>query len=91
MEASETKAMSDTQELLESPKWLDRSFVERCLQNYYSNKQLRIINLEIKPGTAKGENYASYIYRVNVVYLDGGNEAISKSIQVSKLLKCLRE
>lgn len=77
--------MSDMHAPLEPPKWLDQPFVQNCLQNYFNNKQLNIINLKIKPATAKGENYASYIYRINVVYSDGERNNINRVSKNSEM------
>lgn len=52
------------------PKWLDREFLEKHLQNFFSDKQITIVNFEVKPATAKGENYASTLHRVKVTYSD---------------------
>lgn len=52
------------------PKWLDGDFLEKHLQNFFGDKQIRIVNFEVKPATAKGENYASYLYRVKITYSD---------------------
>lgn len=51
-------------------KWLDRDFLEKHLQNFFGDTQITIVNFEVKPATAKGENYASYLYRVKVTYTD---------------------
>lgn len=66
---------------LDPPKWLDRILVQRSLQNYFSNNQLRIIQFKVKPATAKGENYASCIYRVNVVYCDMEKNAVENQVR----------
>lgn len=52
----------------ESLKWLDKPLLERCLRNYLNNNRLNIVDFKLKSATAKGENYASQIYRVSVVY-----------------------
>lgn len=53
-----------------APKWISKDFLEKHLQSFFNDKQINIINFEVKPATAKGENYASYLYRVKVIYTD---------------------
>lgn len=53
------------------PKWLDQHFLLKHLQKYYSDSKLTIQRFSIKSATAKGENYASSIYRVTVQMSDG--------------------
>lgn len=50
--------------------WLNSEFLESHLQSYFRDKQIKIASYEVKPATAKGENYASYLYRVKVKYTD---------------------
>lgn len=73
----------ETSETLEPPKWLDRILLEQSLQKCFDNNQLNIINFKVKPATAKGENYASVIYRVNVVYSDSEEIAATSKVSVS--------
>lgn len=53
-----------------APNWINKDFLEKHLQSSFSEKQINIINFEVKPATAKGENYASYLYRVRINYTD---------------------
>lgn len=68
---------------LDPPKWLDRTFLERCLQSYFNSNHLCIVNFIVKPATAKGVNFASYIYRVNVEYSDRKDNLVPVSNHVS--------
>lgn len=54
----------------EIPKWLDIEFLEAHLQGFFNNKHVKIVSFEVKPATARGENYASFLYRVKVTYTD---------------------
>lgn len=53
------------------PKWLDQHFLLKHLRKYYSDPKLAIQSFLVKSATAKGENYASSIYRVSVQMADG--------------------
>lgn len=60
-----------------APEWMDKLFVHKCLQNYFVDKKITIHSFDVKPGTSKGDNYASYIYRVTVLFTDGRNDEIN--------------
>lgn len=66
------------------PNWLDGDFLEKHLRNYFNSDQLKIVDFEVKPATAKGENYASYIYRVNVTFTKNPNKSQSANDSVSR-------
>lgn len=50
----------------EIPKWLNTEFIEKHLRKFYGNNELKVHGLLVKPATAAGENFASFIYRVKV-------------------------
>lgn len=51
-----------------APIWLNKSFIEDALKQYRNDDSLQVDSIEIKPATAKGENYASLMYRCKVNY-----------------------
>lgn len=61
-EADTLSAASDV------PEWLNNDFHEKYLQNFYDNKAIRVIESTANLATAKGDNYASCIYRVKVTF-----------------------
>lgn len=71
------------------PSWLNVEFFLKNLQNYYKNEKLKIQSFAVNPGTAKGVNYSSSIYRVTLQLLDGhtvnGMDIIVKTILTDKL------
>lgn len=52
------------------PKWLNDKFLQKYLKKYFHDNEPTVISFEAKSATAKGENYASCIYRVCVVFSD---------------------
>lgn len=54
----------------DAPKWLNKEFLEKHLRNYFNYQKLAIDNFEVKPATAKGDNYASDLYRVKVTFAE---------------------
>lgn len=57
------------------PQWLDNTFLEEHLRNYYQNKEIQVVNFDVKPAVGKGENYFSCIYRVNVTLSSSGKDS----------------
>ncbi|TDG43704.1 hypothetical protein AWZ03_009868 [Drosophila navojoa] len=56
-----------------APQWLTESYVETILRHHKQDGGLSIRNLNIKPATAKGDNYASIMTRIKVDYIPGGS------------------
>lgn len=50
------------------PEWLTNEFLDEHLRKYFGNNELRVFNFEAAPATKKGENFASTITRVHVIY-----------------------
>lgn len=61
----------------EIPFWLNAEFIEKHLQNYYGSHELKVGNFEVSSATAKGENFASSIYRVKVEFNTDVTERVS--------------
>ncbi|XP_023171192.2 uncharacterized protein LOC111599699 [Drosophila hydei] len=57
-----------------APQWLTESYVEALLRRHKHDEQLSIEKLTIKPATAKGDNYASIMTRIQVDYIRGGSK-----------------
>nr|XP_046489094.1 uncharacterized protein LOC124222317 [Neodiprion pinetum] len=65
------------------PKWLDSDYVQTILRKAEKDDSIRVSSLSVKPAIAKGENYASDLYRLNVDYsriLEGRQVTESKSV-----------
>lgn len=69
------------------PDWLTIDFVEKHLQNYFKNSEIKIKTWTIQSATAKGENFASHIYRVRI-YFDGDVNAGVQVIIVMEIEQC---
>ncbi|XP_030374273.1 uncharacterized protein LOC115623868 [Scaptodrosophila lebanonensis] len=50
------------------------------LCEYYKDSELRVQELRVLPGTAKGDNFASIILRINVKYSRGKSEGRTDSV-----------
>lgn len=59
----------ETKDFHPAPVWLDESYLEPLLRDLKKDPGLRITELDIKPATAKGDNYASVMTRVKVFFL----------------------
>ncbi|KZC10407.1 PREDICTED: uncharacterized protein LOC107188541 [Dufourea novaeangliae] len=53
---------------LETPSWLDPFFTERILRLAEDDNTLKVIDIFVKPATAKGDNYTSDMMRVVVEF-----------------------
>lgn len=67
----------------EAPSWLTDAYLEKVLQKYLKDDQVKIINVNIKPATANGENYASIMSRIKVKY----SSSKEKSQELSFIMK----
>lgn len=76
---------------IDPPKWLNQQFVAQYLQNHFNKNRLNIVQFKVKPATAKGTNYASYIYRVNVEYSDVEKHLVPVTRKVSTRRKMHKE
>lgn len=52
----------------DAPQWLNKDFLQKYLQQYFENKTIQVIEAETNLATAKGDNYASCIFRVKVSF-----------------------
>lgn len=64
--ASETNVASNPVDLV--PKWINSHCLDKHLQHYFGDTDITIVNYEVKPATASGENFASDLFRVKVTY-----------------------
>lgn len=49
-----------------SPIWLNNQFLEKHLQKYFQDKNLKVNDFRSRPAIAKGENFASTLHRLSV-------------------------
>lgn len=50
------------------PEWLNQTFLEKSIRKYSKKDFVSIQSFTIVPATAKGENFASIMFRINVNY-----------------------
>ncbi|XP_022222562.2 uncharacterized protein LOC111074171, partial [Drosophila obscura] len=67
-----------------TPVWLNESYMEALLQSQKKDAGLRIIQLDVKPATAKGDNYASVMTRVKVNYVKSGAKTPEQGYYIVK-------
>lgn len=63
------------------PDWLNKCFLEKALRRYWKTTDINVTSFHIGPATAKGENFASCMFRVRAVY-DTENEVNLRSVSV---------
>lgn len=70
---------------IETPIWLDACYVQKVLQKSQKDESIEVSSIAVKPATAKGDNYASDMHRVRVVFsrvLSGNTITETKSLIV---------
>ncbi|XP_005188195.1 uncharacterized protein LOC101898797 [Musca domestica] len=72
----------------EAPQWLNKMYLEDVLKKYLQDDTVRLQGMELKPATAKGENYASVMTRIKVSYKTAGD---SKIQTMPMIMKCSYE
>ncbi|EDW84840.1 uncharacterized protein Dwil_GK12931 [Drosophila willistoni] len=69
---------------LEAPEWLNAQFIAKVLSKYENESQLEVLDLKISPASAKGDHYASVMFRTSVEYKTGKGK-FSKSLIVKTM------
>ncbi|XP_064548301.1 uncharacterized protein LOC135435254 [Drosophila montana] len=54
---------------LEAPDWLNKQFLQEVLMQYSKDPSLKLTDVQISPASAKGDHYASVMFRTSVEYL----------------------
>lgn len=50
------------------PDWLDQNFFTKVLRSYKNDQTIELSSFEIAPGTAKGDHFASVMYKIKVIF-----------------------
>ncbi|XP_076679145.1 uncharacterized protein LOC143374695 [Andrena cerasifolii] len=71
---------------LETPSWLNLDFTERLLRMSEDDSTIRVIDIFVKPATAKGDNYTSDMMRVAIEFTrnQGDNKVTQKKSLIFK-------
>ena len=69
----------------QAPVWLTESYLEDVLKIYLNDDKVKIQNVDIKPATANGDNYASVMSRIKVKFF--GSKQIKKMEEVTFIMK----
>lgn len=78
-----------TDDEVEVPKWLDATFLEKHLQEYYNDQHITVVDFEINAGAGKRENIASSLFRMNVKFIKNEPDTLlSKEKQVNGKYSC---
>ncbi|CAD7091514.1 unnamed protein product [Hermetia illucens] len=67
------------------PEYLDEQFFKEVLVNQAGFEDVKIFSLDFSMGSSPGENYLSFIYRVQVVYTLKGPENIETNFIVKSI------
>ncbi|XP_017082092.2 LOW QUALITY PROTEIN: uncharacterized protein LOC108115247 [Drosophila eugracilis] len=61
------------------PSWLTEAYVQKALQNFHKDDQLRVRKIWAKPATEKGENYVGVMTRIYVDFERGDGTKLKSS------------
>ncbi|KAH8359987.1 hypothetical protein KR093_009928 [Drosophila rubida] len=53
---------------LEAPEWLNGQFFTDVLTHHHNSSNVKVIDFKISPATAKGDHYASIMFRAEIEY-----------------------
>lgn len=82
---SENKVGENGQELL-LPTWLTKKYLEKVLRDHEKDESINVHKFNGSPATAKGNNYASVMLRINVEY-----EQNAKTLSKSMVIKTIHQ
>lgn len=68
------------------PSWLTIKYLEKILQEYEKDESLKVYRFNGGPATAKGNHYASVMFRINVQY-----EQHAKKLSKSMVIKTIHQ
>ncbi|XP_065084196.1 uncharacterized protein LOC135706511 isoform X2 [Ochlerotatus camptorhynchus] len=68
-----------------APEWINQSYFESLLRKCKDDATIKVQSVQVKYALAKGENYASVIYRVQVVFYSKGQPARTRSYIIKGL------
>ncbi|ALC47124.1 CG13659, partial [Drosophila busckii] len=69
---------------LYAPKWLNAQFFAEVLAKYEKDPELKVIDVKMSPATAKGDHYASVMFRAKIDYTTQ-NGTFTKSLIIKTM------
>ncbi|KAM8704336.1 hypothetical protein ACLKA7_008875 [Drosophila subpalustris] len=69
---------------LEAPNWLNAQFFAEVLGRHENAPELKVIEVKMSPASAKGDHYASIMFRGNITYTTNKGK-LSKSLIVKTM------
>ncbi|KAL9888380.1 uncharacterized protein ACN427_008109 [Glossina fuscipes fuscipes] len=54
--------------------WVTHAYMEKILKEYLESPQIRLLQMDMKPATLNGENYASVMSRIYVKYVTSSDD-----------------
>ncbi|KAH8399611.1 hypothetical protein KR215_004978 [Drosophila sulfurigaster] len=69
---------------LEAPEWLNTQYFEEVIKQYENAPEVKVTELKISPASAKGDHYASVMFRGNISYTTQKGD-LSKSLIIKTM------
>ncbi|XP_073820528.1 uncharacterized protein [Musca autumnalis] len=57
----------------QAPQWLSHEYLQQVLKEYLKDNTVQLTNVDIRPATANGENYASVMIRIKISFISKTN------------------
>lgn len=67
------------------PEWLDKVFITEALRDYQAEPALKVIGVIFSPATAKGDHYASIMFRAKVRYTTPRDGELTTSLIIKTM------
>lgn len=83
MSSAENNENFNADELV-APEWLNTQFLTEVLSDHEKAPELKVLKIHISPASAKGDHYASVMFRTNVTYTTQKGE-FSKSLIIKTM------
>jgi len=61
------------------PEWLTEEYIQKALQRFHKDNQLRVQKVWAKPATEKGENFVGVMTRIYVDFVQGDGAELKNS------------
>ncbi|XP_055854233.1 uncharacterized protein LOC129917984 [Episyrphus balteatus] len=70
---------------LEAPGWMNKSFFEEVLKKCENTDSVSVTDINMSPATAKGDHYASIMFRGKITYNSNLGKGLTKSLIIKAM------
>ncbi|KAL5290994.1 hypothetical protein ACFFRR_010417 [Megaselia abdita] len=70
---------------LNAPEWMNKEFFEKILRGAENDDSVQVKEVELRPGSSKGDHYASLMFRAIIKYENNSFTNLEKSLLVKTM------